>query len=263
MDQVVQRSENVTSSQKAWKYVDPNTPVPTDKDEKMKWNEIHDQLVGAMGTIVDPSLQHELESITEAPKAWLKLKEKTHSHGIIAKLESISMAIRMRFSSDVPFSKTITEIRDAVAAVFEGTAPTEDEWSIILLLNALSDGQYDWLRKDLLTFMVNQKVQLSITGIIECLDTESRESRSSVKKEESVLLLKNAKRKGNQKGKPKCTNCNKTGHSAEKCWKGKESANAPEWWKKKNGDKANTAETDSGSESAALAFDARELSFDN
>ncbi|KAF8592801.1 hypothetical protein K439DRAFT_1610512 [Ramaria rubella] len=163
-------------AQKAWKYVDPNTLVPTDKDEKTKWNEIHDQIVGAMGTIVDPPLQRELESIMETPKAWLKLKEKTHSHGIIAKLESISTAIRMRFSSNIPFSKTITEIWDAVAAVFKGTAPTEDEWSIILLLNALSDGQYDWLRKDLLTFMVNQKVQLSIMDIIERLGTESRES---------------------------------------------------------------------------------------
>ncbi|KAF8585503.1 hypothetical protein K439DRAFT_1615919 [Ramaria rubella] len=144
-------------AQKAWKYVDPNTPIPTDKDEKIKWNEIHDQLVGAMGTIEDPSLQRELKSIMEAPKAWLKLKEKTHSHGIIVKLESILTAIRMRFSPDVSFSKTISKIQDAMAAVFESTAPTEDEWSIILLLNALSNGQYDWLRKDLLTFMVNQK----------------------------------------------------------------------------------------------------------
>ncbi|KAF8592630.1 hypothetical protein K439DRAFT_1610399 [Ramaria rubella] len=128
-------------TQKAWKkkYIDPNTPIPTDKDEKLKWIKIHDQLVGALGTIVDPSLQCELESIMEVPKAWLKLKEKTHSHGIIVKLESISTAIRTRFSVDVPFSKTITEIRDAVAAVFEGTAPTEDEWSIILLLNVVMD----------------------------------------------------------------------------------------------------------------------------
>ncbi|KAF8578093.1 hypothetical protein K439DRAFT_1621594 [Ramaria rubella] len=115
-------------AQKAWKYIDPNTLVPTDEDEKMKWIEIHDQLVGVLGMIVDPSLQHKLESIMEAPKAWLKLKEKTHSHGIIAKLESVSTAIRTRFSADVPFSKTITEIWDAVAAVFEGTAPTKDEW---------------------------------------------------------------------------------------------------------------------------------------
>ncbi|KAF8586769.1 hypothetical protein K439DRAFT_1614858 [Ramaria rubella] len=149
--------------------------MPTDKDEKAKWHEIHDQLVGVLGTIVDPLLQRELELITEAPKAWSELKDKTHSHGIITRLESISTAIRTRFSADIPFSKTITDIQDAVTTVFEGTAPTEDEWSIILLLNALSDGQYDWLRKDLLTFMVNQKVQLSITDIIECLDTKSRE----------------------------------------------------------------------------------------
>ncbi|KAF8575370.1 hypothetical protein K439DRAFT_1623640 [Ramaria rubella] len=137
-------------AQKVWKYIDPSTPVPTNKDEKKTWDEIHDQIVGALGTIVDTPLQHDLESITEAPKAWSKLKEKTHSHGIISKLESISTAIRTRFSPDTPFSTTIMKIQDAVMAVFEGTAPTEEEWTIILLLNALSDGQYDWLRKDLL-----------------------------------------------------------------------------------------------------------------
>ncbi|KAF8572838.1 hypothetical protein K439DRAFT_1625496 [Ramaria rubella] len=129
-------------AQKAWKYIDPNTLEPTDKDRKEKWIEIHIQLVGALGTIVDPLLQRKLESITEAPKAWIKLKKKTHLHGIISKLESISTAIRTRFLSDIPFSKTITEIWDAVATVFEGTALTKDEWSIILLLNTLSNGQY-------------------------------------------------------------------------------------------------------------------------
>ncbi|KAF8591819.1 hypothetical protein K439DRAFT_1610938 [Ramaria rubella] len=158
-------------AQKAWKYINPSTPIPTDKDEKTKWHEIHDQLVEALGTIIDPLLQRELESITEAPKAWSKLKEKTHPHGIIAKLESLSTTIRTRFSADIPFSKTITEIRDMLLL---RSSKELDKWSIILLLNALSDGRYDWLRKDLLTFMVNQKVQ-SITNIIEHLDAKSRE----------------------------------------------------------------------------------------
>ncbi|KAF8573923.1 hypothetical protein K439DRAFT_1624730 [Ramaria rubella] len=58
-------------AQKAWKYINLNTQAPTDKDEKIKWIEIHDKLVGVLGTIVDPSLQRELKSITEVPKAWL------------------------------------------------------------------------------------------------------------------------------------------------------------------------------------------------
>ncbi|KAF8585218.1 hypothetical protein K439DRAFT_1344025, partial [Ramaria rubella] len=49
----------------------------------------------------------------------------------------------------------------------------------------------------------------------------------------------------------------KTGHNANKCWAkgGKEAQNTPEWYKKKQkGDKVNTTEDDSGSESAAVAL---------
>jgi len=50
---------------------------------------------------------------------------------------------------------TNTEIKDALGSVFEGGLPSSEKWLIILLLNSLSDGQYDWLHKDLLRFMKN------------------------------------------------------------------------------------------------------------
>jgi len=59
---------------------------------------------------------------------------------------------------DVPASTTITEIKDALGSVFEGGAPTNKEWLIILLLNSLSNGSYYWLRKDLLGFITNAKI---------------------------------------------------------------------------------------------------------
>ena len=59
---------------------------------------------------------------------------------------------------DVPASTTITEIKDALGSVFEGGAPTNEEWLVILLLNSLSDRSYNWLRKNLLGFMTNAKI---------------------------------------------------------------------------------------------------------
>ncbi|KAF8585224.1 hypothetical protein K439DRAFT_1616138 [Ramaria rubella] len=136
-------------AQKAWKYIDGTCQKPTDSKLLQDWMEANDQIVRALGGIVDTSLQHKLESITEsiteATSTWKKLKEKTQCMGIIAKLESMQIAIRNRFSPDIPFSTMITEICDALTAVFDDMPSMIDNWLTVLLLNALSDGPYDWL----------------------------------------------------------------------------------------------------------------------
>ncbi|KAF8589669.1 hypothetical protein K439DRAFT_1612580 [Ramaria rubella] len=132
-------------AQKAWKNIDGTCQKLTDSTLLPDWMEANDQIVGALSGIVDVSLQRELELITEAANTWKKLKEKTLSSGIIEKLESMQLAIRNRFSSDVPFSTTITEICDALTAMFDDTLPTIHDWLTVLLLNALSDRPYDWL----------------------------------------------------------------------------------------------------------------------
>ncbi|KAF8589887.1 hypothetical protein K439DRAFT_1612451 [Ramaria rubella] len=131
------------------------------------WLEANDHILSMLGGIVDALLQHKLELITVAAIAWKKLKEKTQLTGIIAKLESMQSAIRNRFTTAVLFSTTITEIHDSLTAVFDKSAPTADDWLIVLLLNALSDRSLDWLWKDLIMFMMNSKVQLSGKDIIE------------------------------------------------------------------------------------------------
>jgi hypothetical protein len=111
-------------SQRGWKYVDRSAPEPSGTKLRAEWTEANDQIVGALSTIVEASLQRELETIKSAKAAWEKLKEKTHPKGIIAKLENLQSAIRNRFTASTPFSTTITEIRDALTAVFENATPT-------------------------------------------------------------------------------------------------------------------------------------------
>ena len=48
-----------------------------------------------------------------------------------------------------------------------------EEWLVILLLNSLSDGNYDWLRKDPLCFMMNMKITVTSKDIIERIITEN------------------------------------------------------------------------------------------
>jgi hypothetical protein len=220
-------------AQHAWGYIDGTQVVPKEGTaEKLEYLAEHDQIVGALGTIVEASLQNELLTITDAKGAWMKLKEKTHSKGIIAKLEAITSAIRNCFNSSTPASTTIVEIKDSLATVFEVKEPTQEEWLIVLLLNALSDGKYDWLRKDLLGFMTNSKVQMTSSDIVERIETEHRD-KTRIPGGESAMTAK-SKQSPRSKSKLACTVCKRQGHSAEKCWDkgGGSEGDAPEWWKK-------------------------------
>jgi len=153
--------------QRAWGYVDGTIVAPKDASELSEWEAAHDQIVGALGMMVEASLQCELKLISNAKVAWGRLKAKTHSKGIISKLKYLSSAIRSCIVPDTPELTTITEIKDTLGSVFKGGPPSNEEWLIVLLLNSLSDGNYDWLRKDLLGFMTNAKIMVTSEDIIE------------------------------------------------------------------------------------------------
>jgi len=129
----------------------PKTNTPKEEE----WWAAHNQIVSALGTMVEALFQCKLESIKDAAIVWKLLKEKTHSMGLNSKLENLTSAIHNYIVPDTPASTTITKIKDSLRSIFEGGPPSSEEWLIILLLNSLSDGQYDWLHKDLLRFMMN------------------------------------------------------------------------------------------------------------
>jgi hypothetical protein len=216
-------------AQKAWKYVVGEVPEPKEKEAKKEWNEINDQIVGALGTIVDEPLQHAIDDITNAKSAWDKLKEKTQAKGLVGKLENMQTAIKTRFNQDIPFSKTITQIRDSIDAVFDPTPPTKDEWLTILLMNALGEGEFEWLRKILLSFLTTSKSQLTAEDVIKRIEAESREQERT---EDSAMAMKAKTTK--RKPKAKCNVCQRPGHTAEGCWEegGGAEGSAPSWWKK-------------------------------
>ena len=169
--------------------------------------------------------------ISNAKLAWDRLKEKMHAKGIIAKLEALTSAIQGHITSSIPASTTITEIKDALTSVFEGSVPTQEEWLVMLLLNALADGEYDWLQKDLLGFMMNSKIQVSAEDIIECIETEHCKKIHTQASDTAMM----AKLKIRYKPKHKCSVCGRSGHNNDKCWEagGGCKGKAPDWWKKK------------------------------
>jgi len=247
-------------AQRGWGYVDGITVVPKDTQGLSEWNATNDQIMSTLGTMVKASLQRKLKSIKNTKRAWDKLKEKMHSKGIISKLECLTSAIHNCITSDAPASTTIMEIKDTLGLVFEGGTLTSEEWLIGLLLNSLSDGNYDWLRKDLLCYMMNTKMTITSEDIIEWIVTKHFKGMRAA---ESALA---AKQWMHPKPKPKhCTNCKRTNHMVSECWEegGGNHANAPNWIKKNNGDKskkkknkdkAYVLKDDSGSETTATAL---------
>src|SRR6266481_3989055 len=102
-------------AQRGWGYVDRSTtPLKSNTPEEKAWLAAHDQIAGALGTMAEALLQCKLESIKDVSMVWKLLKEKTHSKGLISKLENLTFTIHNHITPDTPASTTITEIRDAL-----------------------------------------------------------------------------------------------------------------------------------------------------
>ena len=72
-------------------YINGSIAAPkANTPDLIKWLAAHNQIVGALGTMVEASLQCELESVKDASAAWKLLKEKMHLKGLISKLEKFS-----------------------------------------------------------------------------------------------------------------------------------------------------------------------------
>ena len=162
---MVMQDQQGLRAQRGWGYVNGTNTSPKDPSKLSEWNAAHDQIVG-IGTMVEALLQHELKPINNAKVAWNRVKEKTHSKGIISKLKCLSSTIQNHITPDIPASTNITEIKDSLGLVFKGGAPM-NEWLIVLLLNSLSDGDYDWLRNDPLGFMTNTKITVTSEDIVK------------------------------------------------------------------------------------------------
>jgi hypothetical protein len=192
-----------------------------------------------------------------AANAWLLLKKRMRQDGMVAKLNTMRAAITTKFSPTMPANATIGEIRDLLASIFEGGDPTREEWSIILMLNALDSTDLDWLRKNLITRFTNKTSKPTEKEVVEAINLTGYD-RHQV---ERANAFKTQKEPG-AKSKTKCLNCGNTRHSFNGCWaKGGGSAGkAPDWWKemqkskdrkpkKKSGEKANAAKDSNSDDS--------------
>jgi hypothetical protein len=257
-----------------WSYmVGPSSDPPKNATDLIAWASANDCIVGALCGVIEDSLVQEVEKLTTTKEAWMYLKSKTHQGGIISKLTALQDAICTRITSAASINPTLADIKEEIANVYDKGAPTREEWTIVILLQALADGKFDWLRKQFITVMTKKDSNLTSEDIIKRLEAEASEARANetLVSQEAAMAAKFKKSSPSRnKPKPKCTNCQAKGHSNETCWEkgGATEGKAPEWWnelkKKKSGGekkkckKANAAVEkgdSSGSDSCAAFID--------
>jgi len=196
-------------------------------------------------------------------EAWSLLKKRTQQDSIFAKLNAMHIAIHTKFSHNTLTIDTLSELKNLLACIYEGgQAPTQEEWSIVLMLNAFEGSYYNSLHGHLITqfqYVKTAPSQKEVYNTIAFAGYEHKQKtneQAHVAKFQKDPVSKNISRCTNLKcGWPK-------GHETKDCWfkVGISAHKAPEWWKEKQARrmskieksaKANIAEEAKGSAETA------------
>jgi len=103
--------------------------------------------------------------------------------------------------------------------VYDEDTLTHKKWTIIILLQALADGEFDWLWKQFITVMTKKDLNHTLDDIIKCLEAEVSKARvnEALGSQEAAMAAK-LKKAPRDKPKAKCMNCTSKTHSFEACW---------------------------------------------
>jgi gag-polypeptide of LTR copia-type len=222
-------------SQGLWSYIKgPNKEKPTDLAKLGTWSNINDRIVGALCQVVNDVLMRNIEDFVTAHEAWEYLKSKTYQRGIISKMNALQAAIRIQFTTHEAFDSTISELKDQLAIIYDQKLPSEEEQLVVLLLQALTDGDFEWICKNLISFMTTSTTSLTSADINAHLEAEFQELNNK-KNQETALAARstcNSPLKTNRSTLT-CTNCDAHGHTVETCWEKGSGAEGqmPDWYK--------------------------------
>jgi hypothetical protein len=229
-----------------WSYIEGSpSSLPRVTSEITVWDVANNRIVGALCGVVEDSLVQEVEKLTTVKEAWTYLKSKTHQGGIISKLMALQSVIRTRITSAASINPMLADIKDLIANIYDKGIPMCKEWTIVILLQVLADGEFNWLRKQFITVMTKKDSNLTSDDIIKCLEAEASEAHANeaLGAQEAAMVAKLKKSYPSplcDKAKPKCMNCSSKGHANETCWEkgGGSEGKAPDWWKELKAKKA-------------------------
>src|SRR6266481_1543276 len=90
---------------------------------------------------------------------------------MFAKLNAMQAAIHVKFSFGTAPSSTLGEIDNLLVRVYKGgTSPMQEEWSMVLKLNALEDTDYNFVQTQILSQFMNAKTIPTKKDIVEAIE---------------------------------------------------------------------------------------------
>jgi hypothetical protein len=124
-------------------YLDGSIEEPTEAKKAAEWRQYKSCIIGPLDHIINDSLAQELTPIMTAFQAWSLLKKQTQQDRMVVKLNVMRAAITTKFSMSKPTNAMIGDLQDLISMIFEGDAPTCEDWSIVLMINTLNGTSFD------------------------------------------------------------------------------------------------------------------------
>src|SRR5882724_3962333 len=124
-----------------------------------------------LGRHVTPSLSQDLEEDMSTTEPWLLLKKRTQQDSIFAKLNAMHVALHTKFSHNTLIIDTLSKFKNLLTSIYKGgEAPTQEEWSIVLMLNVLKGLDYDSLHTHLIAQFQNARTTPSQKEVYDTID---------------------------------------------------------------------------------------------
>jgi transposase InsO family protein len=166
--------------------------------------------------MMDSSLHHIISDCATATAAWNKIHDSFSTLGPIHQVSLLKHALSTRFTPGINIDVTLLALEHTMKDMFAAGPIKEDDWMIMICLNALSHDFFTPIHKQLEGILTSTKDGISFDGLKARLRFEAskvRHANQAIAAEEAMAAV------SVKKPRVTCTNCNKLGHTKEKCWR--------------------------------------------
>lgn len=174
-------------------------------------------IIAALRTRSTTEEQEFLRKHTDAHAAWEDLKARHEQVGPIAQILLIQQVLSLRYRRRERLASTSTQLSDLVRRIYAVGLPSEEDFLVIMMLNAMSE-ELPHVRNHVADTLAisSSTTAYGPSHIRSHLDVEQQLINTETAKGSPDVAL--AVTKGSSPTRPSCGNCGKTGHVVKDCF---------------------------------------------
>lgn len=200
-----------------WKYTQGKVPCPdatADPSQHKIWMDNDAFAKACIRTRLTSSEKEYIRECKTSQDIWSTLEKRHRKEGQVTQMSLLQEALHIQFSRTEDLNKTSATIRDLSKHIFEIGFPDVDAFTVILLLNAMSN-EFIHIRDSLDTLLSCGTLKLAtVISRIEQAQRRIEEENKHVLATEKALAARDTRSAGKR---AMCSNC-KGAHSTEKCF---------------------------------------------